>query len=380
MAHAYETFIEGGRRIGGTLGAGDDGPVGIDEVDVAPNGKVARAATTRTTQAACSTHGIADQTRRDHDRRSSRRAPARRAALGPGSSRPARRARPRTSGDAWFVGFTERWTVAVWVGYPDKLKPMLTEFAGRAGRGRHLSRRSSGTTSWSRPTRSPTTATPRTASARGLPPKPPTTTTTTTDPGAGHPDQPAPVPEGGAGAPAAPPPTPTAAPATGTGTGGAADDRHRRHRHDARHAAAPRPTTPPPAAAPAPAATGTGGGASAPPRAPAPRRGQRGARAQRRRPRPRHVAVAARAEAPRQLDRLGDPDARADVERAAPPSRARAARCGSGPSSSEVRVELEADAERLGELARAVAQLLVARDAPARAHDLDARRAARARG
>ena len=29
MAHAYETFIERGRRVGGTLGAGDDGPVGI---------------------------------------------------------------------------------------------------------------------------------------------------------------------------------------------------------------------------------------------------------------------------------------------------------------------------------------------------------------
>ncbi len=41
MAHAYETFIEHGRRIGGTLGAGDDGPVGIDEV-LAPGGKVAQ--------------------------------------------------------------------------------------------------------------------------------------------------------------------------------------------------------------------------------------------------------------------------------------------------------------------------------------------------
>ena len=29
-------------------------------------------------------------------------------------------------------------TVAVWVGYPDKLKPMLTEFAGPPGRGRHV--------------------------------------------------------------------------------------------------------------------------------------------------------------------------------------------------------------------------------------------------
>ena len=33
-------------------------------------------------------------------------------------------------GDAWFVGWTKEYTVAVWVGYPDELKPMETEFQG----------------------------------------------------------------------------------------------------------------------------------------------------------------------------------------------------------------------------------------------------------
>ena len=33
-------------------------------------------------------------------------------------------------GDAWFVGYTPELAVAVWVGYPDALKPMLTEFNG----------------------------------------------------------------------------------------------------------------------------------------------------------------------------------------------------------------------------------------------------------
>ncbi len=33
-------------------------------------------------------------------------------------------------GDAWFVGYTPQLAVAVWVGYPKKLKPMETEFEG----------------------------------------------------------------------------------------------------------------------------------------------------------------------------------------------------------------------------------------------------------
>jgi penicillin-binding protein 1A len=35
-------------------------------------------------------------------------------------------------GDAWFVGYTPQLVVAVWVGYPTTLKPMLTEFQGEA--------------------------------------------------------------------------------------------------------------------------------------------------------------------------------------------------------------------------------------------------------
>ena len=33
-------------------------------------------------------------------------------------------------GDAWFVGYTPQLAVAVWVGYPNQLRPMLTEFHG----------------------------------------------------------------------------------------------------------------------------------------------------------------------------------------------------------------------------------------------------------
>jgi penicillin-binding protein 1A len=33
-------------------------------------------------------------------------------------------------GDAWFVGYTPQLAAAIWVGYPNKLKPMTTEFNG----------------------------------------------------------------------------------------------------------------------------------------------------------------------------------------------------------------------------------------------------------
>ena len=35
-------------------------------------------------------------------------------------------------GDAWFVGYTPQLAVAVWVGYPATLRPMLTEYNGDA--------------------------------------------------------------------------------------------------------------------------------------------------------------------------------------------------------------------------------------------------------
>jgi membrane carboxypeptidase/penicillin-binding protein len=34
-------------------------------------------------------------------------------------------------GDAWFVGYTPELVTAVWVGYPDQLRPMLTEYHGK---------------------------------------------------------------------------------------------------------------------------------------------------------------------------------------------------------------------------------------------------------
>jgi penicillin-binding protein 1A len=214
MAHAYETFVEHGRRVGGTLGASDDGPVGIAEVD-SPTGKVLEKNKTRTTPVLAP--GIADQTVNVMTTVISQ-GTGTRAALGPGQFAAGKTGTTENSGDAWFVGFNDRWTVAVWVGYADRLKPMLTEFAGAPVEGGtypaliwHDFMVAANAIADGRNAKD--------RAKRGLPPKPPADqrTTTTTTPVV--PTRPAPVPEGGTGAPAAQAPAAPAPDATGTGTG-----------------------------------------------------------------------------------------------------------------------------------------------------------------
>jgi penicillin-binding protein 1A len=253
MAHAYETFIEGGRRIGGTLGAGDDGPVGITRVD-SPNGKPLK--TNHKTSKQVLDSAIANQTVGIMTTVISQ-GTGRRAALGPGQFAAGKTGTTENSGDAWFVGFTKRWTVAVWVGYADKLKPMLTEFAGAPVEG--------GTYPaliWHDfMIAANAVADDRNAKERerkGLPPKPPEDQqTTTTAPGPVIPTKPAPVPEGGDSAPPAPQ-TPTAPPkssgtGTSTGTSGTGTTTQ-----------PPAQTSTQPPAGAGNGGTGTGGGTSAP--------------------------------------------------------------------------------------------------------------------
>jgi penicillin-binding protein 1A len=257
MAHAYETFIEGGRRIGGSLGASKDGPVGIDSVEVPGRKDIKnhrRATQVLNRDVAMQTVGIMTTV--------ISQGTGRRAALGPGQFAAGKTGTTENSGDAWFVGFTKRWTVAVWVGYADKLKPMLTEFAGAPVEG--------GTYPaliWHDfMVAANAIADERNAKDRerkGLPPKPPEDQqTTTTAPGPVIPTKPAPVPEGGAGAPPAPQ-TPTAPPkssgtttGTGTGTGGSGGT--------GTTTQPPVQTTTTPPAGAGTGGTGTGGGTSAP--------------------------------------------------------------------------------------------------------------------
>ena len=66
---------------------------------------------------------------RDPAQPSSSRA-RRRAAQIPGVMVAGKTGTTENYGDAWFVGWTKEYTVAVWVGYPDEFKPMETEFQG----------------------------------------------------------------------------------------------------------------------------------------------------------------------------------------------------------------------------------------------------------
>jgi penicillin-binding protein 1A len=126
MAHAYETIAHNGERVSGTL-AEDDAPVGIQEVLA---GKQA----------------LSDGSRRDVNRVTTTRVlppyvastetsmletvleygTARNAAIGQFAA--GKTGTTSNYGDAWFIGWDKKYTVAVWVGYPNSLVPMTTQF------------------------------------------------------------------------------------------------------------------------------------------------------------------------------------------------------------------------------------------------------------
>jgi penicillin-binding protein 1A len=129
MAHAYETIAHGGRRVTGSMAHVGD-PVGIQSVE--------------------SPHSaLPDGSHRDVNRVETKQVlPASIAAtetsmletvLQYGTGRAAsigqfaagKTGTTSNYGDAWFVGWNSKYTVAVWVGYPDKLIPMTTEFNGQ---------------------------------------------------------------------------------------------------------------------------------------------------------------------------------------------------------------------------------------------------------
>jgi penicillin-binding protein 1A len=130
MTHAYETLAEGGNRVyDPVLGSPHKGPVGIAKI-YCPHAKC---------------HGKRALVAKPHLKRE---IPATTAATihellrgvvtgGTGQSASisgvdvvGKTGTTTDEGDAWFVGWTPQFTTAVWVGFPNKLVPMLTQFNG----------------------------------------------------------------------------------------------------------------------------------------------------------------------------------------------------------------------------------------------------------
>jgi penicillin-binding protein 1A len=128
MAHSYETIAHGGLRVSGTL-AQDGAPVGIQEVlspeRPLPDGSHRDVNQVRTRPVL--PPGVA-VTETEMLETVLQYGTARAAALGEFAA--GKTGTTENYGDAWFVGWNHKYTVAVWVGYPNGLVPMTTDFNG----------------------------------------------------------------------------------------------------------------------------------------------------------------------------------------------------------------------------------------------------------
>ncbi len=134
MAHAYSTVANGGKKVyNGTLGDIDEGPIGIDSISNCGPCKGGHTITNQATMSdpqvitpeVASTidellHGPVDDSYGTGT-----------AAAIPGVDVAGKTGTTSNYVDAWFVGWTPQMTVAVWVGYPNSGKAMLTSFNGK---------------------------------------------------------------------------------------------------------------------------------------------------------------------------------------------------------------------------------------------------------
>ncbi len=127
LAHAYQTFATGGLLVTGSLGAGERGPVGIRRVTLRDRPGRVRGRNKRI-RTRILPRAVADETTNILE-----------SVIKIGTAKVAQLGKVRAwgktgttenYGDAWFAGATDKLTVAVWVGYPNGLKPMLTEYRG----------------------------------------------------------------------------------------------------------------------------------------------------------------------------------------------------------------------------------------------------------
>jgi penicillin-binding protein 1A len=255
MAHAYEAFATGGLRVfNPLLGSPHAGAIGIDSVDCndcAHTGIPAHLQNKPTTKRVLPPDVA--QTVQQMLQGPVESGTATQAAIS-GVTVAGKTGTTSNYGDAWFVGWTPELTTAVWVGYPDKLVPMSTQYNGQPVEGgtwpaiiwhafmvqalqvlqqEQQSKKSQNTTSTDTtttpaPTVTPagpaTPAAPATSAPAATTPGP--NRTAPTGPAPAAPTQPAPTPQGGGGtnrggAGGAPQPTPSPGGAGGAPSGGA---------------------------------------------------------------------------------------------------------------------------------------------------------------
>jgi penicillin-binding protein 1A len=143
MAHAYNTLAADGKRLSGTMSAGEDGPVGIYDVreaccedddneydpgegELVPD-QTGASGENETTEKQVIDPAVAS-TAKD----------VLTTVVTSGTGENAQTGEPTwgktgttdDNGDAWFCGATDEITVCVWVGHADSVEPMKTEFAG----------------------------------------------------------------------------------------------------------------------------------------------------------------------------------------------------------------------------------------------------------
>jgi penicillin-binding protein 1A len=145
MAHAYQTLAQRGRFTYGSLSPGATersklelprpGPVGIKAIGRPEDGKLkpvtlpsGEKAENKTLDWPVMKSAVADQVTSILSTVVTS-GTATRAEI-PGTFAAGKTGTTENYGDAWFVGWTEKVTVAVWVGYPDELRAMQTEFNG----------------------------------------------------------------------------------------------------------------------------------------------------------------------------------------------------------------------------------------------------------
>lgn len=129
MAHAYETLAHGGERVTGSMALGGQ-PVGIQEVDAGSHtlGDGRHKDVNKVELKRVLPVGIA-QTETQMLETVIQYGTGKAAAIGQFAA--GKTGTTSNYGDAWFVGWDSKYTVAVWVGYPDHLVPMLTDFNGQ---------------------------------------------------------------------------------------------------------------------------------------------------------------------------------------------------------------------------------------------------------